>query len=83
MTFTLLQSMRLDTDFRDFIIIGCQYKNENQSPEWHLAVWSERDNKVRRYWMVAGMQPDIFATEDLEAVRWAIARWEANPVWVQ
>ena len=83
MKLTVLQSMRLDTDFRDFTVIGCQYRNENQPPEWHLAVWSARDNEVRRYWIVTGLEPDIWAKEDLEAMQWAIARWEADPVWVQ
>jgi hypothetical protein len=74
--------MRIDTKFGDFTLIGSQYKNENQTREWHLVVWSERDNNVRRYWVIAGKPPEQFAGEDLKAVEPAISKWEAKPVWV-
>jgi hypothetical protein len=83
MTLTLLQSMRLHTDFEDFTLLGSQYKNEREVREWHLAVWSERDSKVRTYWVVAGQAPEQLAGKYLNAVEAAISAWEGKPVWVQ
>jgi hypothetical protein len=83
MTLTLLQSMRVHTDFEDFTLIGSQYKNELEIREWHIAMWSERDNHVRRHWVVAGQPPKDLVGEDLKAVKAATSTWEVKPVWVQ
>ena len=82
MTLTLLQSMRFNKSFADFTVLGSQYENEDGIREWHLAIWSESYTKIRTYRVSEGRKPERLTGAYLEAADQAIAKWEAQPVWV-
>jgi len=77
----LLQSMRVHTDFENFTLLGSQYKNQIDELVWHVALSSE--DKVQRYWIVAGKPEERLSGKNLEAAEAAISEWEAKPVWVK
>jgi hypothetical protein len=72
--------MRVYTDFEDFTALGSQY-GYLDGVEWHVALWSENDNTVRRFRVVSGVPEERLAGKCLEAVQAAIKHWDANAVW--
>jgi hypothetical protein len=83
MMLTLLQTMRVDATFADVTVIGSQYEDEMGTRQWHLAVWSESYAKVRRYRISEDRKPEELIGAYREAAEQAMARWEAQPVWVE
>jgi len=82
-TRTLLQYMRIHADFEDFTVHGSQFANQNGELEWEVALCSKSDPPLRAYCIVAGKPEERLSGNRLEAAKSAIAKWEAEPVWVK
>ena len=75
---TILQSLRADR-FEDVTVLGSQYRYHTGASSWYVAVWSERNIRVRIYRLSGGELPDHVDLADREALMETIHRWEHLP----
>jgi len=75
---TILQSLRADS-FEDVTVLGSQYRDHTGASSWYVAVWSERNTRVRIYRLSGGDLPDHVHLADREALLETIHRWEHLP----
>jgi hypothetical protein len=76
--------MRLNTEFRDFELLGSEIKNPFGRQQWSIRLWNERNNRVRHYLMADreccwSDAQEWERPEDLEAVYAAMSSWESSP----
>jgi hypothetical protein len=75
---TVLQSLRA-ARFEDVTILGSQYRDHTGASSWYIALWSERNIRVRIYRLSGGELPDHIDLADLEALRETVHLWERLP----
>jgi hypothetical protein len=75
---TVLQSLRSNR-FEDVTVLGSQYRDHTGASSWYVAVWSERNMRVRIYRVSGGELPDHVDWADREALLETIVRWEHLP----
>jgi hypothetical protein len=73
------QSMRVGT-FGDFVVMGCQYRDEAGDEHWYIAVLTGPDPVTRTYHIVGGELPAELTTDERDAVIQAIRCWESEPL---
>jgi hypothetical protein len=75
---TVLQSLRA-ARFEDVTILGSQYRDPTGASSWRIALWSERNIRVRIYRLSGGELPDHVDLADREPLRETIHLWEHLP----
>jgi hypothetical protein len=75
---TVLQSSRAGR-FEDVTVLGSQYRDHTGASSWYVAVWSERNMRVRIYRVSGGELPDHVDWADREALLETIHLWEHLP----
>jgi hypothetical protein len=75
---TVLQSLRA-TRFEDVTVLGSQYRDHTGASSWYVAVWSDRNIRVRIYRLSGGELPDHVDLADREALRETVHLWERSP----
>jgi hypothetical protein len=75
---TVLQSLRMGS-FEDVTMLGSQYRDHTGASSWYVALWSERNIRVRIYRLSGGELPDHVHLADREALLETINRWEHLP----
>jgi hypothetical protein len=75
---TVLQSLRA-ARFEDVTILGSQYRDHTGASSWYIALWSERNIRVRIYRLSGAELPDHVDLADREALRETVHLWERLP----
>jgi hypothetical protein len=75
---TVLQSLRA-ARFEDVTILGSQYRDHTGASSWYIALWSERNIRVRIYRLSGAELPDHVDLADREALRETVRLWERLP----
>jgi hypothetical protein len=75
---TVLQSLRAGR-FEDVTVLGREYRDHTVACNWYVAVWSERNIRVRIYRLSGGELPDHVDWADREALPQTIDLWEHLP----
>jgi hypothetical protein len=65
--------------FEDVTVLGSQYRDDTRAASWYVAVWSERDIRVRIYHLSGEELPDHVNWVDREALLEIIHLWEHLP----
>jgi hypothetical protein len=75
----VLQSLRAGR-FEDVMVLGSQYRDHTGASSWYVAVWSEKNVRVRVYHLSGEELPDHVDWADREALLHTIRLWECSPV---
>jgi hypothetical protein len=74
----VLQSLRVGR-FEDVTVLGTQYRDHTGASSWYVALWSERNIRIRVYRLSGEELPDHVDWADREALLETIHLWEHLP----